>query len=112
MSNENEEPFALNQKNIKNGMLHFKNEMLKDLKNMQKTITEKFDISNSVLKDKLESYDRKLNLFNDKIIQISNLVATDNNLKEKTDKLFQSNADLRDHILTNEIKFSNLEKDF
>ena len=112
MSNENEEPFALNQKNIKNDMLHFKNEMLKDLKNMQKTITEKFDISNSVLKDKLESYDRKLNLFNDKIIQISNLVATDNNLKEKTDKLFQTNADLRDHILTNEIKFSNLEKDF
>ena len=115
MSNENElnkeEPFALNQKNLKNDILHFKNEMLKDIKNIQKTIVEKFDISNNVLKEKIELYDRKMQAFNDKIIQITNLIVTDKDLKEKVEKLNQSKLDLRDHILTNEIKLKNLEKE-
>ena len=115
MSNENEsnkeEPFALNQKNLKNDILHFKNEMLRDIKNIQKNICEKFDISNNVLKEKIELYDRKMQAFNDKIIQITNLVVTDKDLKEKIEKLSQSKVDLRDHILTNEIKLSNLEKE-
>ena len=115
MSNEDElnkeEPFALNQKNLKNDILHFKNEMLKDIKNIQKTIVEKFDISNNVLKEKIELYDRKMQAFNDKIIQITNLIVTDKDLKEKVEKLNQSKLDLRDHILTNEIKLKNLEKE-
>ena len=48
MSNENknekikEEPFVVNQKNLKNDMIHFKDDVLKDIKYMQKNITEKF----------------------------------------------------------------------
>ena len=102
----------MSQKNIKFEMLHFKDEVLKDMKNMQKNIAEKFELSNSLLKEKLESYDKKLNLYNEKIIQISNLVISDKDLKEKIDKLFQTKIELKDHILTNEIKLTNLEKDF
>ena len=45
MSNENknekikEEPFVVNQKNLKNDMIHFKDDVLKDIKYMQKNIT-------------------------------------------------------------------------
>ena len=111
--NENDNnPISLNQKKLKNDMLHFKDEILKDMKNMQKTIAEKFEISNSLLKEKIESYDRKINLYNEKIIQISNLVITDKDLKEKIDKLLKSKIELKDHILTNEIKLTNLQKEF
>ena len=48
-------PFALNQKNIKNDMLHFKDDILKDMKTMQKNIVGKFEISNNILKEKLEA---------------------------------------------------------
>ena len=118
MSNEKEAdknqeaPFALNQKNIKNDMLHFKDDILKDMKTMQKNIAEKFEISNNVLKEKLEAYDRKLNLYNERIVQLTNLVVTDKDLKEKVEKLLQGKIELKDHILTNEIKLSNLEKNF
>lgn len=118
MSNENgnektkEEPFVVNQKNLKNDMIHFKDEVLKDMKNMQKNISEKFEMTNNLIKDKLESYDRKINLYNEKIAQLSNLVVTDNALKEKVEQLVQSRVDLRDHILANEIKFTNLEKEY
>ena len=118
MSNEKdvdknkEEPFVLNQKNLKNDMIHFKDDVLKDMKNLQKNISEKFEMTNTLLKEKLESYDRKINLYNEKIAQISNLVITDKDLKEKIEKLVDGKSDLRDHILKNEIKFQNFEKEF
>ena len=117
MSNENDlgkkdDPFAMNQKNLKNDIIHFKDDILKDMKTMQKNLAEKFDMSNSLLMEKLEAYDRKINLFNEKIVQISNLVITDKDLKEKIDKLFQGKIELKDHILTNEIKLTNLEKEY
>ena len=107
-----EAPFVLNQKNIKSDMLHFKDDILKDIKTMQKNISEKFEISNNVLKEKLEAYDRKMNLYNERIAQLSNLVVTDKDQKEKIEKLLQGKIELKDQILTNEIKLSNLEKDF
>ena len=118
MSNENgnekikEEPFVVNQKNLKNDMIHFKDDVLKDMKNIQKNISEKFEMTNNLIKDKLESYDRKMNLYSEKLAQLSNLVVTDNSIKEKIEQLVQSKVDLRDHILTNEIKFTNLEKEY
>ena len=116
MSNGNEkikeEPFVVNQKNLKNDMIHFKDDVLKDMKNIQKNISEKFEMTNNLIKEKLESYDRKMKLYNEKLTQISNLVVTDNSMKEKIEQLVQSKVDLRDHILTNEVKFTNLEKEY
>ena len=112
MSETKEEPFVVNQKNIKNDMIHFKDDMLKDMKNLQRDISEKFDMTNNIIKEKFDSYDRKFNLYNEKIAQISNLLATDKDLKDKMENLVQGKLDLRDHILTNEVKFANLEKEF
>ena len=57
IGNENikEEPFVVNQKNLKNDMIHFKDDVLKDMKNIQKNISEKFEMTNNLIKDKLES---------------------------------------------------------
>ena len=107
-----EDILSISQKTIKNDILHFKDDILKDLKTIQKNISEKFDMSNSLIKEKLEAYDRKMELYNEKIIKVTNLVISDKDLKEKIDKLVQNKLELKDQILTNEIKFSNLEKQF
>ena len=112
MSETKEEPFVVNQKNLKNDMIHFKDDVLKDMKNLQRDMTEKFDMTNNLIKEKFDSYDRKFNLYSEKIAQISNLLVTDKDLNDKIEKLVQGKLDLRDHILTNEVKFTNLEKEF
>ena len=112
MSETKEEPFVVNQKNLKSDMIHFKDDVLKDMKNLQRDMTEKFDMTNNLIKEKFDSYDRKFNLYSEKIAQISNLLVTVNDLKDKMEKLVQGKLDLRDHILTNEVKFTNLEKEF
>ena len=118
MNNENgieknkNDPFALNSKNIKMDLMLFKNDILKDIKTMQKNFSDKFNISNNVLKEKLESYDSKLNLYNEKIIQLSNKIIEDKNLKENVNKLLIAKTTLDDKILTDEIKIKNMEKDY
>ena len=93
-------------------LLHFKDDILKDIKSMQKNIADKFTISNNLLKEKLESYDTKINLYNEKIIQLSNLITEDNNLKEKVDKLLSTKITFQDKLLNHEIKVNNIEKDY
>ena len=118
MNNENDveknrnDPFALNPKNIKMDLMLFKNDILKDIKSMQKNFSDKFNISNNVLKEKLESYDSKLKLYNEKIVQLSNKIIEDKNLKENVNKLLITKTTFDDKILTQEIKIKNIEKDY
>ena len=108
----NIEPFSLNSKNIKKDLMLFKDEILKDLKYMQKNITDKFNNINIILKEKLESYDVKLDLYNEKISQLSNLISEDKNLKENVSKLMSSKSKFESNILTHDIKLDNIEKDY
>ena len=111
MSNEND-PFSLSSKNLKMDLLHFKDDILKDIKEMQKNISDKFNISNNILKEKLESYDTKLNLYNEKIVQLSNLIIEDKNLGEKVNKLIANKTTFEENILTHDIRIKNMEKNF
>ena len=111
MTSEND-PFALNSKNIKMDLLHFKDDVLKDIKSMEKIINEKFNTSNNFLKEKLESYDTKLNLYSEKIVQLSNLIIEDKNLKENINKLIEKETILEEKLLTNDIKLKHIEKDY
>jgi len=49
MSETKEEPFVVNQKNLKSDMIHFKDDVLKDMKNLQRDMTEKFDMTNNLI---------------------------------------------------------------
>ena len=107
-----EEPFNLNSNNIKKDLIHFKDDVLKDIKFLQKTVSEKLAITSTVVQEKLESYDNKFKLFNEKISQLSNLIVEDKDFKDKVDKLYEYKLSIKDNILTNEIKLTNLEKEY
>ena len=107
-----EDPFALNSKNIKMDLLLFKDEILKDIKDMKKNITDKLNNTNKILNEKLESYDEKFDLYNEKILQLNKLIVEDKNIKDKVDKLMEAKLTFKDNILTHDIKLNHIEKDF
>ena len=110
--NSKDAPFSLNTKNLKMELLLFKDEVLKDIKSMHKIINDKFNNTNNFLKEKLDSYDMKLNLYNEKIVKLSNLISEDKNLKGNIDKLMESKIAFENNILTHDVKLNNIEKDY
>ena len=107
-----EVPFNLSSNNINKDLIIFKDDVLKDIKFFQKTVSDKLEITNTAIKEKLELYDNRIKLFNEKIIQLTNLIVEDKAFKDKVDQLYESRLSIKDNILTNEIKLTNLEKEY
>ena len=107
-----EVPFNLSSNNINKDLILFKDDVLKDIKFFQKTVSDKLEITNTVIQEKLELYDNRIKLFNEKIIQLTNLIVEDKAFKDKVDQLYESRLSIKDNILINEIKLTNLEKEY
>lgn len=107
-----EEPFNINSNNIKKDLILFKDDVLKDIKIFEKSVSDKLEITKTVIQEKLESYDKKIKIFNEKIVQLTNLIVEDKSFKDKVNQLYESRLSIKDSILTNEIKLSNLEKEY
>ena len=102
--------FNVNPKQIKADILMFKNEILKDIKTLSRNLTEKYEASNEVITQKIEAYELKINLFNQKIAQLSNEIVTDKALKEKITKLIDEKETMKNNISSNEFCIKSLEK--
>ena len=102
----------VNPKQIKSDILMFKNEILKDIKSLSRNLTDKYEATNDIVTQKLESYELKLNSYNQKIIQLSNEIVTDKALKEKINKLIEEKETIKNNICSNDICIKNLEKNF
>ena len=68
-------------------LLHFKNDLLKDFKQIESNLNEKYSDSINDLKLRLKDYDNKFDNINKKIIQLSNTISNDNTIKDNINKL-------------------------
>ena len=102
---------SLNTKNVKNDILIFKNETLKDFKDAQKKISDKYNTLNMQVLQKLDTYEKRIQTYELKIIELSNLINTDKTIRDKVDKLieFKENAD--ESMLTEKIRLDNFRND-
>ena len=107
-----ESPLNINQKKIQNEMIHLKDDILKDLKNFEQNYSEKFKSSNKLIDEKLEEYERKIEIYNQRLFKISQLVVEDKSLKEKIEKISQDRMEIKDQILTIGVKLNKLEKQY
>ena len=73
--------------NIKSDLLYFKDDILKDMRGIQKTLDSKFFESEDNLNLKLNKFETKINLFEQKIFELSKKINTDNNIKENVELL-------------------------
>ena len=100
-----------NQQSIKMEVLQFKDEVLRELKYLKKSISEKYDSNVLLVSEKLNSYDNKIIYLNDRITELSENINTDNNMKKDISSLIEYKNKTRDNLLTIEIKMNNLEKE-
>ena len=112
-SNKNDdEIFGISQKNIRQDILLFKEEVLKDIKIVQKEFSNKFSKMQDLLKDQINIYESKVNTFEQRIKNLSNLVSSDRSIIQKIEELIKFKEETKDKILTDSIRITNLESDY
>ena len=95
----------------KNDIMHFKEETLRDFKEVQKKVNDKYDNLDLELRERLDAYERRITTYENKIIELSNLINTDKTIREKVDQLMEFKEKTDDHMLTEKIRLDNFRND-
>ena len=98
------------EKNIKNDIMYFKEELLKDMKVVQRQYSDKFSHVNDMIKLKIEQYDYKLQAFENKIIELANKIQTDKTIRETVKSLEAFKENTNNSLMTGSIRMKNLEE--
>ena len=106
----NEAITGLFPQNIKSDLLYFKDDILKDMRGIQKTLDSKFFQSEDNLNLKLNKFETKINLFEQKIFELSKKINTDNNIKENVELLNKFKEETSETIFKRRAKYNEFEK--
>ena len=68
---------------LKMDMVHFQDETLKDIRQMQSKLDIKYAKSSDEMIEKLTKYDLKIKSLEKKVSELSNLITSDKSMKEK-----------------------------
>lgn len=102
---------SLNNIILKTDFWNFKNEILQDLKTLEKKIAQKSLEENIIIKEELININNNITTINAKISELSTLITVDSLVKEKVEKLDRIKDKILDKILVNEIKINTLDKE-
>ncbi len=107
-----ESPLNINSKKIQNEMIHLKDDILKDLKNFERNYSDKFKSLNKIIDEKLEEFEKRIEVYNQRLFKISQMVVDDRSIKEKIDNISQDKTEIKDQILKIGVKLDKLEKQY
>lgn len=102
----------LNPRNIKKDIIIFKEEILTELNQFKKKIFDKNKKDENYMNDTLEKFGLQIKRFSEKIIELSNLICTDNSIRDKINTISQFKNKAQEIIMTNGIRIDNLDKEF
>jgi len=102
---------SMTTKGVKNDLLLFKDEALKDFKEAQKKISERYKKLDFEIREKLDSYERRINIYESKIMELSKMINTDKTIRERVDKLMEFKDKVNDSMLTEKIRLDNTRND-
>ena len=97
------------QKTIKVDLIHFKNDILKDVRSMKSSLAEKYLILEANLKEKINHFDLTIKTFEQKIFELSKLITIDKTMKEKVESLCEFKEESRDNIFKQRAKLNELD---
>ena len=95
----------------KNDLLLFKEETLKDFKQAQKKIVERYSNLDLEMKEKLEGFERRITTYENKIMELSNLINTDKTIREKVDNLMAFKEKVDENMVTEKIRLDNFRNE-
>ena len=99
--------------NISSGreIWYFKNEILKDMKNLEKSLTDKFAGTKLGIKEEINNLNEGINSLNIKLKELSTKIAEDNSIQEKIKNLENVKAKILDNILVNDVRVNTLDRE-
>ena len=99
------EPKYINQ----NDFIYFKNELLKDLKEIESKINDKVKTTLEKNEEKILSIDTKINLCREKILELSSIINSDKSQSENINKLIIFKSKTEDKISLYDKKIKELK---
>ena len=101
---------GLSPASIKMDLIRFKDEILNDIRSVQLSLENKYLKADNFLNQRLTEFELKINSINKKVGELSNLIVTDNSIREKVESFEQFKEEIRDTIFKRRAKFNELEK--
>ena len=95
----------------KNDILLFKNETLKDFKEAQKKMFDKYSNLDENIKNRLDEFEKRITSYEIKITELSKLINVDKLIKEKIEELLEFKEKTNDKLLTEKIRLDNIRND-
>ena len=102
---------VLNNQNLKMDILHFKDEMLKEIKVIKNSITEKYDLSLSFMKEKFDKYESRLNNQSERINEINTSITSNDDTIKEIKSLIDFRNKIKEQMLTMNIKLNNIDRE-
>ena len=102
---------ALTHVNSGKEIWFFKNEILKDMKVLEKTLTDKFNLGNIEIKDKMNNLNQNIKTLEIKLKGLVTKITEDNSMKEKMASFDKVKNKLLDNILVNDMKVNSLDRE-
>ena len=99
----------LSPRNINIDLIHFKNDILKDVRDIKYSLMEKYSVLEENLKQKMNQYDLTIKSFEQKIFELSKLITIDKSIKEKIETFNEFKEETRDNIFKQRAKFNEFE---
>ena len=96
---------------LKMDLTHFKNDTLKEVKTLEKSLTESFKKSEANVQQKIEELDKKMLEYSQKIDQVDTLVIESNDMKQKMEQMNVFKDKAENSIVVSEYRIKTLEKD-
>ena len=100
----------IEDKNIKNELLYFKEDVLKDVRFELEKVTSRLDNRKDSFSEKIISFESKLTSMTEKITNLSNSIFEDKSLKEKVLKLCDFQQNTNDILILHDSKIKTLSK--
>ena len=107
----NQDPIVGSSRGMKSDLLMFKDETLKDIKEAQKKVQEKYNHLNLEVKEKLDKYELRISAYETKIMELAKLINTDKEIRDKVDNLIEFKEKANDTMLTEKIRLDNFRND-
>ena len=100
-----------NNQNLKMDILQFKDEMLREIKLIKKSITEKYDLSLTFMKERFEKYDLKLSNQSERISDIKTNITSNDDVVKEVKSLLDFKDKIKEQFLTMNIKINNIDRE-
>jgi len=110
MNEKKKDDILGSHQSIKMDILIFKDDILKDMRSIQKSLDLKYKKAEDNLNIKINDFESKIVLFEKKIFELSNKINTDNKIRKDVEELNKYKEEISDTLLKRRVKYNEFEK--